>query len=173
MNLNNDTPFFICLPFAAKTGSTVLRSLCSNSSQRCSGGLGSGFCAGQSSFATSLWTFVLWCTLVVEEAITNLFPQSWEHKVVQNAFRAPLTGTQWRLVNTALQATTNAREACLVSAENMPPPEPSNSVLYSRAWMQLLGHENPFQEALDALKPHKGWRSEATDFAGSDWNTWI
>ena len=63
----------------------------SSSSRRCSIGLRSGLCAGQSSSSTSnsmsLWTcFVHWCTVILEQegAIPKLFPQSWEHEIVQH-----------------------------------------------------------------------------------------
>ena len=70
----------------------LAHSLHSNSSQRSSIGLGSGLCAGLSSSSTPnllihVFMDLALCTCVIleqEGVIPKLFPQSWEHEIVQN-----------------------------------------------------------------------------------------
>ena len=68
-------------------------SLRSDSSQRSSIGLRSGLCRTVRFFHTKLAhpclygpCFVLWCPVMLEQEgfIPKLFPQSWEHEIVQN-----------------------------------------------------------------------------------------
>ena len=72
---------------------SLAHSLRSNSSQRCSIGLRSGLCAGQSGSSTPNWLIHVFMDLALcsgavmleqEGAIPKLFPQSWEHEMVQN-----------------------------------------------------------------------------------------